>query len=113
MQKITILSAIIDYHLMFKVKAAMDQFMEGMEVLETLNDIRKNPSSFKNFFVYTRSMLEQYCDLTACLFMNWLSYQICFDQSWTSNSVVRTMLNMQLIRISTCLSKNVMMVDSL
>lgn len=56
--KPTILSAIIDYHLMFKVKAAMDQFMEGMEVLETLNEIRKNPSSFKNLFVYSQQKID-------------------------------------------------------
>ena len=46
-------SALLDYHLMGKVKAEMDQFIEGLSTLGFLDAVRKNPQVFQPFFVHT------------------------------------------------------------
>lgn len=37
---------LLDYHLILKVKAAMDQFIEGLEHLGVFTEVRKNPVMF-------------------------------------------------------------------
>ncbi len=44
-------SVLISYHCMTKVKAAMDQFVEGLESLGVLEWIRSNPEKWKVFFM--------------------------------------------------------------
>ena len=44
-------SVLISYHCMTKVKAAMDQFVEGLESLGVLECIRSNPEKWKVFFM--------------------------------------------------------------
>ena len=44
-------SALIDYHLMAKVKAQMDQFADGLSVLGLLDSIKLNPSLWEGLFV--------------------------------------------------------------
>lgn len=46
-----IIASLIDYHCMTKVKAAMDQYIEGLDVLGVLVAIRNNPVWFEPLFV--------------------------------------------------------------
>ena len=57
-KKMEIESALLDYHLMMKVKMAMDQFIEGLEVLDVLRSIRQHPSIFKDFFLYSEQPIN-------------------------------------------------------
>ena len=41
-----VISALLDYHLMGKVKAEMDQFMEGLETLGFFDAVKRNPKLF-------------------------------------------------------------------
>ena len=49
--KVDISSLLLGYYLMTKVKAAMDQFIEGLESLSILRHIRENPKRWKEYFV--------------------------------------------------------------
>ena len=49
--------ALLDYHLMGRVKMEMDQFREGLEILGFLECVKKNSAIFRPFFVYTRREL--------------------------------------------------------
>jgi hypothetical protein len=51
MDKSTIESSLIDYHCFIKVKAEMDQFMEGLDQLGILSVIRSSPELVKELFV--------------------------------------------------------------
>ena len=51
-KKEEILSVLLDYHLMIKMKAEMDQYIEGLEQLGVLVAVRNNPDLFRDFFVY-------------------------------------------------------------
>ena len=53
----SILSALIDYHLMIKVKTEMDQFKEGLKVLGFMDLVSQNPDVWKPFFVYCNNPL--------------------------------------------------------
>ena len=44
-------SALLDYHCMLKVKAAMDQYAEGLQQLRVLDLLQKFPLLAKPFFV--------------------------------------------------------------
>ena len=44
-------SALIDFHCMLKVKAAMDQYAEGLQQLRVLELIQKHPLLAKRFFI--------------------------------------------------------------
>ena len=44
-------AAMVDYHCMIKVKAAMDQYMEGLQSLKILDLVRKFPSFSRPLFV--------------------------------------------------------------
>ena len=43
-------AALLDYHLMAKVKAEMDQFCEGLSTLEFLKAVRATPNIFTPYF---------------------------------------------------------------
>ena len=49
--------SLLDYHCMLKVKASMDQFMEGLKELHVLDLIKKYPELTKPFFVSERRKL--------------------------------------------------------
>ena len=51
--------ALLDYHCMLKVKASMDQFIEGLKELHVLDLIKKYPQLTKPFFVSERRNLLQ------------------------------------------------------
>ena len=51
--KRVLLSALTDYHLMLKVKAAMDQFIDGLGAMGILEPIRANPEGFSVFFKFS------------------------------------------------------------
>ena len=44
-------SALIDHHCMLKVKAAMDQYTEGLQQLGVLDLIQKYPHLAKQYFI--------------------------------------------------------------
>ena len=44
-------AAMVDYHCMIKVKAAMDQYLEGLQNLKVLELVRKFPSLSRPFFI--------------------------------------------------------------
>ena len=46
-----VLGALLDYHLMIKVKAEMDQFKEGLQSLGYLECLQSNPSLWKEYFL--------------------------------------------------------------
>ena len=46
-----LIAAMVDYHCMIKVKAAMDQYIEGLQSLKVLDLVRKFPSFSRPFFV--------------------------------------------------------------
>ena len=57
---------LLEYHLFVKVKAEIDQFVEGLMTLGFLGHLRKNPSLWQNFFVLSEDKLApglfiQYC----------------------------------------------------
>ena len=51
-------SALIDFHCMLKVKAAMDQFKNGLKTLGLLNMLEENPSLWKPLFVSSSTPLN-------------------------------------------------------
>ena len=51
--KQVLLTTLTDFHLMLRVKAVMDQFIEGLEDQRLLGAIRNNPSAFKAFFTFS------------------------------------------------------------
>eukprot|EP00731_Ephydatia_muelleri_P019420 Em0012g245a len=53
-----IVSTLIDYHLILKVKACMDQFCEGLETLGVGSIVRKNPSVLRQFFVFNEVPID-------------------------------------------------------
>ena len=48
-------SALIDYHLMAKVKGVMDQFMDGLNAFGLLDHIKRNPPLWEPLFVENTS----------------------------------------------------------
>ena len=44
-------AAMVDYHCMIKVKAAMDQYAEGLQSLKVLDLVHQFPSLTRPFFV--------------------------------------------------------------
>jgi len=44
-------SSLIDYHCMLKVKAALDQFCEGLKCVGVMEIMVKHPNMFKTMFV--------------------------------------------------------------
>lgn len=48
--KQTVITAMLNYHMMLKVKCAMDQYMEGLAELHLLERIQNNPSLWMPLF---------------------------------------------------------------
>ena len=74
---------------MFKVKAAMDQFLEGLDTLGVLSEVRKQPTLFTDFFLYSEQNIDAgnnaYCDLTLTYMIIHLlvfCYKIFFGPYW-------------------------------
>ena len=49
--KPSILAALLDFHLMIKVKAQMDQFKEGLHTLGFYEVLKSNPSMWEPYFM--------------------------------------------------------------
>ena len=64
-----IISSLIDYHCMIKVKAVMDQFIEGLSVLGVLDAIKENPLWFEPFFVSREEPLTASMWLLRCIIL--------------------------------------------
>ena len=52
-----VVSALLDYHLMGKVKAEMDQLIEGLNTSGFLDALKRNPVLFEPFFRHTENKL--------------------------------------------------------
>ena len=52
-----IISGLVDYHLMSKVKAEMDQFCKGLETFQFLDMLRANPKIWEPYFTHIESNL--------------------------------------------------------
>ena len=48
--RFTLSSALLDFHLMARVKAEMDQFCEGLQTLGLLNAVRATPTTWEPYF---------------------------------------------------------------
>ncbi|KAL5491583.1 hypothetical protein EMCRGX_G016897 [Ephydatia muelleri] len=53
-----ILSTILDFHLMLKVKASMDQFLEGLQTLGVLSEVKSQPLLFEPYFLYAKLNID-------------------------------------------------------
>ncbi len=53
-----IIQLLIDYFCMMKVKAAIDQYAEGLQDLGILTCIQQNPSEWKKFFLQDKIELS-------------------------------------------------------
>jgi hypothetical protein len=51
-RKEELIYALLDYHLLLKVKGPMDQFIEGLKNLGVYGAVSKNPETFREFFTY-------------------------------------------------------------
>ena len=69
---------LLEYHLFVKVKAEIDQFVEGLMTLGFLGHLRKNPSLWQNFFVLSEDKL------TPGLFIHVLYYLKCLTMFMAS-----------------------------
>jgi hypothetical protein len=47
-----IIEALLDYHLLVKVKASLDQFIEGLCTLNFFDELKANPLIWKPYFIY-------------------------------------------------------------
>ena len=50
-------SALVDFHVMAKVKCIMDQFMEGLKALGLLFKIQANPNVWEPMFIKSDTKL--------------------------------------------------------
>ncbi len=55
--KEAIISAVLDYHLMMKVKSSMDQFMDGLKSVGFLERVQQHPLLWKPFFISSSQTL--------------------------------------------------------
>ena len=47
----SIVQSLVDYHLMIKVKAQMDQFKDGLKALGFLSMLTSKPSEWERYFI--------------------------------------------------------------
>lgn len=52
-----IIRALLDFHLMAKVKTEMDQFREGLNTFQFLDLVKANPEMWKPYFMYSGTSL--------------------------------------------------------
>ena len=50
-------NALLSYHLIAKVKAELDQFIEGLHTFDFLSLVKADPETWKIFFVYAENRL--------------------------------------------------------
>ena len=55
--KPSLLATLLDYHLMIKVKAEMDQFKEGLHTLGFYEDFKSNPFLWEPYFMNVNEQL--------------------------------------------------------
>ena len=65
--KVTLKSALVDYHCLLKVKAAMDQFCDGLQQVGVLQLARTHPKVLKPLFVADTSKALTPGKLMCCL----------------------------------------------
>lgn len=67
-----LISALLDYHLMARVKTEMDQFIDGLHTFNFLDMVREDPTMWRSFFVrntsgLTPGMLASKSEVPCCL----------------------------------------------
>ena len=66
--KLTLSNMLLNYHCMVKVKAAMDQFLDGLQYLGLLDSIREDPATWRIFFVAADVAVDAgKCKYTTCM----------------------------------------------
>lgn len=73
----TILDALLDYHLIIRVKAELDQFIEGLNTLGFLQDLRTNPSLWKPYFIHVDEELTSGEMIIAIIMISQLYGGLC------------------------------------
>lgn len=53
----SIVEILLDFYLLVKVKASMDQYVEGLKTAHFLDDLRKDPVLWKPYFTYNNTVL--------------------------------------------------------
>ncbi len=53
----SIVSTLIEYHLQYKVKSELDQYIDGLNTFQLLAKIKSNSKLWKPFFVYKSNEL--------------------------------------------------------
>ena len=53
-----ITNLLVSYFCGTKVKAAMDQFVEGLESMDIIKRVRNDPSKWKKFFVASKTVVS-------------------------------------------------------
>ncbi len=48
----SVVSTLIEYHLQYKVKSELDQYIDGLNTFQLLAKIKSNSELWKPFFVY-------------------------------------------------------------
>ncbi len=76
-----IIQLLIDYFCMMKVKAAIDQYTEGLQDLGILTCIQQNPSEWKKFFLQDKIELSagKYDILFTTM---WFTVSKCYNENY-------------------------------
>ena len=56
--KNTLVTVLVDYHCIVKCSAMMDQFRQGLNLLDVLSMVQKYPHQMKKFFVDQHSVIS-------------------------------------------------------
>ena len=76
--RVDIVATLIDYHLMIKVKSAMDQYMEGLTVLGLLNRVQQHPSTWKPLFMKHTQRLTTGTSIQSCMQFGACMHMLCY-----------------------------------
>lgn len=55
--RMDLLSVLLDYHLMAKVKSELDQFRNGLNTFEFIDHVKQNPAVWRPYFVPSSNVL--------------------------------------------------------
>ena len=67
-----LISSLLDYHLMAKVKTEMDQFKEGLQTFSFLDIVRENPDLWKKYFLKTDETLTPGKKVSICFLIQFI-----------------------------------------
>lgn len=65
-----VVGALLDYHMMIKVKAEMDQFKEGLQTLGYLDVLQSDPSIWEPYFIHANQPLTTGMVVTSMTYLH-------------------------------------------